>query len=323
MLTAAAILLVGLAMLFLGGAALVRGAARLGHRFGLSPLFVGLTLVAWATSLPELVVSLLAAVEGAPSIAVGNVVGSNIMNIGAVLGLSFLVRPLSPKGRAGRRDLFVSIAATVLVALFAVSGWLSRLEALLLFGAMALYLIWSARQVRREQAATLAAYEAAGRSGWGRGSSLLPVLLLVPSGVALLILGAQLVIDSAIHIAIEVGVDRSVVGLTIVAAGTSLPELATSVTAAWKRESGIALGNVLGSNIFNLLGILGIAGVVAPLRVLTSIVRYDMVVALLFSLALVPLIYTRRGGSRLVGGALFAAYLGYCAWLIVWRGPIA
>jgi cation:H+ antiporter len=322
LLTAVGILLVGLAMLFLGGAALVRGAARLGHRFGLSPLFIGLTLVAWATSLPELVVSLLAAVEGSPSIAVGNVVGSNIMNIGAVLGLSFLVRPLGTQGKAGRRDLFVSIAATVLVALFALSGWLSRVEAVLLLGAMALYLAWSVRLVRREQAATLAAYEAAGRTGWGRGSSLAPVAILVPIGVALLILGAQIVIDSAIHIAIAVGVDRAVIGLTIVAAGTSLRELATSVTAAWKRESGIALGNVLGSNIFNLLAILGISGAVTPLRVVSSIVRYDLVVALLFSLALVPMIFARRRGSRLAGALLFAGYVGYCVWLISWRGPV-
>ncbi len=318
------LLLVGLACLILGGEALVRGASQLAVRLGLSSLFIGLTVVSSATSLPEMVVSLLAALRGVADIAVGNVIGSNIFNIGVVLGVGALVAPISFRATEVWRDLGVSIAATLAFAVLAFGGALGRLDAALLFAGLLAYLTWAYRSARRagepvEAGLAVAAEVALGKRMLAAGKS----VALVVIGLGLLVAGANWAVESAVEIAEAAGLSRTVVGLTIVAAGTSLPELATSVVAALKREVAIAVGNVLGSNIFNLLGILGVAGLVHPLQAAPAIVRYDVPVILGFSLLVIPLMLTGRRVSRLEGLLLVVLYIAYCVWLLAVRGPAA
>ncbi len=323
MLLTTGLLILGLALLIGGAELLVRGASRLAARLGLSTLFIGLTVVACATSLPELVVSLLASVRGAPDLATGNVIGSNIVNIGVVLGLAAVAAPISLRLAKMWRDLAISIVATLVFAGLAFGGRLGRPEAAFLFAGLLAYLFWAYGRARREGEVREAGYVVAGQVAVGRAPRIVlgKSVLQVAVGLLALIAGAHLAVQSSVAIAELAGLSTAVVGLTIVATGTSLPELATSLVAAVKRESAIAVGNVLGSNIFNLLGILGLAGLVEPLEVSVNIIRYDVPVALGFSLLCFPLMWTGRRLSRLEGLLLVAAYVAYCVWLIAFRGP--
>ncbi len=291
-------------------------------RLGLSTLFIGLTVVSCATSLPELVVSVLAALEREPEIATGNVIGSNIVNIGLVLGVSAMASPIYIRLSRIWRDLAVSILATLAFALGALGGRLGRPEAAVLFAGSLIYLTWSFRTARSSSDVMEAGYVTAGKAALGRARVLATgrSALQVAVGLPLLIAGAYVTVESAVQIATLAGLSRTVVGLTILAAGTSLPELATSLVAAIKRESAIAVGNVLGSNIFNLLGILGLAGVVEPLDVSASILRYDVPVALGLTFLCIPLIWTGHRVSRLEGLLLLVTYGVYCGWLVIARG---
>ncbi len=325
MLLTVALLVLGLILLFTGGELLVRGASRLAARLGLSTLFIGLTVVACATSLPELVVSMLGALEGQPEIATGNVIGSNIVNIGLVLGVSALAAPIYLQFSKIWRDLAVSIVATLAFAVAALGGRLGRLEAAVMFAGLLVYLAWSYRGARARSNGVEASLITAGKVALGRaeviaiGKSVLQGVV----GLALLVGGAHLAVQSAVEIAALAGLSRTVVGLTIVAAGTSLPELATSLVAAIKRQPAIAVGNVLGSNIFNLLGILGLVGLVEPLSVSASILRYDVPVALAFTFLCIPLMWTGRRLSRSEGLLLLVTYGVYCGWLVLARGAVA
>lgn len=324
-----AIFLAGLAVLIAGGEAMVRGATRLAAGSHLSRLFVGLTLVSFSTSAPEFVVSILADLRGAPDIAVGNVIGSNIFNIGVVLALGALVATISLRMQVIWREMTVAVVATLIVGGLAQDGVLGRVEGLFLALGLLVYVLWAYRSMAGGPGAPLGASEGRPKHGQfatsatsadlaslgGRALS----LSLMALGLALLIVGARMLVDSSVDLAAEMGMRPAVIGLTIIAAGTSLPELATTMVAAARRESDIAIGNVLGSNIFNLLGILGLAGMLEPLPVAPHLARYDIPIALAFALVLIPLMVSGRRLSRGEGLLLFLGYAGYTVWLVMTR----
>ncbi len=325
MTAAAAILLGGLAILVLGAETLVRGSARLALRLGLSPLFIGLTLVAFGTSTPELVVSLEAALRGFPSLAVGNVVGSNIFNIAIVLGVAAIISPIPVHGNLVQREVPIVIALTAILFALAHFGAVTRAEAALLLVGFVIYSIWSYRWAREEaisaQAITLSSTLSVSVSGAGRllepsARAVLIDLVFVAVGLAALAAGSRWVVDGAEEIARIADVSDTVIGLTVVAVGTSLPELATSVVAAIRKQTEIAVGNVLGSNIFNILVILGLTGLVHPVPVVDRLVRIDIPVAMGFAVACFPILLSSRRISRLEGVCLVLAYIGYAVLLM-------
>jgi cation:H+ antiporter len=306
MFTDIGLLLAGLVLLFFGGEFLVRGAVSLANRLGLSPLVIGLTVVGFGTSAPELLVSVDAALRGSPDIAVGNVVGSNIANVLLILGLSALVWPIAA-GQAGlRRDMGVMVAATVLLLGLAQTGVITRLSGMAMVVLLAIYLFIVTRAGRKEE---FDGEETATRmAGWKEAAAII-------GGLAALMLGADLLVGAATNIARSFGVSEAVIGLTIVAVGTSLPELATSLVAALRRHSDVAIGNVVGSNIFNILGILGVASIVTPLPVAQRIAEFDVPLALGVALLLAGIAIALRSIGRIAGGAFLAAYLLYVIWL--------
>lgn len=309
-------ILAGLAALLVGGDLLVRGAIALAERFGLSPMVIGLTVVGFGTSSPELVTSLQAALVGSPGIAIGNVVGSNIGNILLILGLSALIAPMVVAPEVLKRDGTVLTLASLL-CLFAVLGrQIGPLTGAALFAALVAYLtgtIWYERR-RTTPAAGMYALEA--EIVTVPAMSALRSALLVLAGLGLTLLGAKLLVSGAISLATSIGMSEAVIGLTIVAIGTSMPELATSVIAARKGHGDVALGNVIGSNIFNILGILGITAIVLPLQVPQSIAQLDIWVMLAAAAAL--LVFARTGWriGRREGAVLVLAFAAYMGWLI-------
>ena len=310
----AAILLIlgGSALLYLGAEGLVRGSSALALRMGLSPLVVGLTVVAFGTSMPELVVSVEAALGGQGAIAVGNVVGSNIGNVGLILGLSALIAPLAVQARIIRLDLPLLVVLSAALAALLSDGHLGRLEGALLFGGLLAYTGFTLLAARRESAAVEAEFAEGLPKPSGRPTVDAALLL---GGLGLLVLGARLLVSGAVTVAEAAGLGPAVIGLTIVAIGTSLPELATSVVAALKGEGDIAVGNVVGSNLFNILGILGAASLVRPLDA-AGIGWVDLAVMCGFALLLVPLMWTGRRVSRAEGGVLLGAYVAYLVYLL-------
>ena len=304
----------GLALLVAAASVLVRGAAALALRLGLTPLVVGLTVVAFGTSAPELVVSVQAALADAGGIAVGNVVGSNVANVGLVLGLAVLLRPIAADPALFRRDLPALVAVTALAAALLVDRGLARWEGAVLVAGLVAYLVWSVRAAHRDQeaaaalAADLPVTEPTGPA-WRDA-------LLVVAGLAGLVLGADLFVGAATRLAEAAGVSNAVIGLTVVAVGTSLPELATTVVAAARGESEIAVGNVVGSNLFNLLGILGVASLVRPLAA-PGLGAADVAVMAAFTVALAALLWTGRRLVRAEGAVLLAGYVAYVGYLIV------
>jgi cation:H+ antiporter len=305
----------GLALLVVGAAALVRGAAALAIRLGLTPLVVGLTVVAFGTSAPELVVSVDAALKGVGGIAVGNVVGSNVANVGLILALAAMVRPVPASPALLRRDVPVMIAVTAFVIVMLRDGRIGLIEGVLLVLGLVVYLGFSIYVARREQRAADAV--AAGLPVEKGPKWLDPVLAV--AGLAVLIAGAELMVGGAVALAEDFGVSDALIGLTIVAIGTSLPELATSVVAAARGEGAIAAGNVVGSNVFNLLGILGCAAVLNPLDA-PGIRPSDLAVMAAFSVVLVPLMLSGRRLVRAEGAVLLAAYVSYVGYLALRHG---
>ncbi len=303
----------GLALLYLGGEALVRGAAALALRLGISPLAVGLTVVAFGTSVPELVVSLDAALAGADDIAVGNVVGSNIANILLILGLSALIRPVAVEAKIFRTDAPLAVVASLALIGMLADGVVSRTEGGLLLTALAAFTVLTFRQARRESGVVRAELAtAAPQAAPGAVASGLLVLL----GVAALVAGGHLLVTAAVELALVFSVSQAVIGLTMVAVGTSLPELATSVVAAARDRGDIAVGNVVGSNLFNILGILGVTAVAAPLS-RGAVGWASLAVMLAAAVLLVPLLGTGSRLSGREGAVLLAAYAAYVTWLLV------
>ena len=295
-------LLAGLIGLFFGGEALVRGSVGVARRLAIPPLLIGLTVVGFGTSTPELLVSVDAALRGVPDIALGNVVGSNIANILLIVGLTALVWPIRVVGATLRRDTAVMIAAALaLVPIFAVQP-MGLLSGLVLVAGLVGYLIWAYRQPGE------AAPEDADLPA--PASTLVSIVWIIGGLVALMV-GARLLVDGAVAIARGFGVSEAFIGLTIVAVGTSLPELATSLIAAFRRQSEIAIGNIVGSNIFNVLGILGLTALIAPIPVASRFLTFDLPVMIAVSLVLAVLLLTRPVIGRGMGGVMLAAYVAY------------
>jgi len=313
-------LVAGLAVLATGAELLVRGASRLALRFGISPLVIGLTVVAFGTSSPELAVSVQSGLAGQADIALGNVVGSNIFNVLAVLGLAALIAPLVVQQQLVRFDVPLVVGLSVLVLVMAQDGRIGPFDGLLLVVGLITYTVFVIRQSRREAAAVQAEYAkefGVAAAGW---LARLPVqIVFVLGGLGLLVLGATWLVDSAVSIARALEISEAVTGLTIVAAGTSLPELATSVVAAMRGERDIAVGNVVGSSLFNLLGILGIAALVTPggLSVAPGLVFFDLPVMIAVAFACLPIFGTGHRIARWEGALFLVYYMVYVTYLIL------
>jgi cation:H+ antiporter len=311
----AVLLLVGLVLLVAGADLLVRGASRLALGLRISPLFVGLTIVAFGTSAPELAVSVGAALTDRPDIAIGNVVGSNIFNVLLILGLSAMLAPLAVAARLVRIDVPVMIAVSLALAAMTVDGSVDRGDGVVLLASFALYLAYLARSGRDE-----IVEEVGGAAPETRALSFRPVARdagLIALGLVLLVVGSRLLVSTASAIAVALGVSELMIGLTIVAAGTSLPELATSVVAAARGERDIAVGNVVGSNIFNILAILGVAAVIAPAGLVASpaAVTFDIPVMLVVALACLPVFFFGGSIARWEGAIFVLYYLAYICYL--------
>ncbi len=311
--------LVGLVLLVVGAEMLVKGASRLAGACGISPLVVGLTVVAFGTSAPELAVSLKAAMSDQASIAVGNVVGSNIFNVLFILGLSALIVPLTVSQQLIRLDVPLMVALSVLVLVLVLDGRLSPLESGMLVIGLTGYTGWLLYQSRRESNAIKAEYDEAFGDAPGKPARPLHNILLVVGGLVLLVMGARWLVDSAVTFAQYLGVSSSVIGLTIVAAGTSLPEVVTSMVAAVRGERDIAVGNVVGSNIFNLMGVLGLTGLIAPggIAVADAVIGFDLPVMAAVALACLPIFFTGGVISRKEGALLLGYYIAYTLYLIM------
>ncbi|NYZ62761.1 calcium/sodium antiporter [Luteimonas deserti] len=314
----------GLAALIGGAELLVRGASRLALSFGISPLVVGLTVVAFGTSAPEMAVSAGAVLGGQTDLAVGNVVGSNIFNVLFILGASALVAPLVVHTQVIRQEVPILIGASVLVAVLSLDGSLGMRDGGLLLGLLLAYTVFLIVQSRRELRAGTegdthaSEVPAAAPGAW---DARLPVqLLLIGVGLGLLVLGSNWLVGAAVAFATALGVSDVVIGLTIVAAGTSMPEVATSIAAALKGERDIAVGNAIGSSTFNLLGCLGLSGLLAGgvgLGVPPSLLTFDMWVMTAAAVACLPIFVTGREIARWEGALFLGYYVAYASYLIL------
>ncbi len=302
----------GLAMLVGGGETLVAGATRLARRLGMTPLAIGLTVVAFGTSVPELSVSLNAALQGHPDIMIGNVVGSNIANIGLILGCCALLAPMRLTIREVWFELLLVVAGSVFLMFCSGYGFFPRSIGLLFILTLTSYTIFVCRNTVNGEHRAAGAAEVADQPAL----PLFLVLLLIAGGLALLSLGSSLFIRGAVDIARFFRVSELIIGLTLAAIGTSLPELASSLAALRHHQSGLLIGNVIGSNMFNLFMVLGLTGAIRPFALSTDLLHRDLPVMLAFTLILIPVLH-RHGGTRRRHGLLFlGAYAAYCLSLI-------
>ena len=319
MIFATVYLLIGFVLLVFAADYLVKGAANIATAVGISPLVVGLTVVAFGTSAPELAVSVASAFKGQADLAVGNVVGSNIFNILVILGISAMIIPLVVNQQLIRFDVPVMIVLSVLLFGVSYDGKISRIDGLVLFSLAIGYTWFLIRQSRKEgDREVLKEYEEE-FGGKGKSSSRWKDILLISLGIAGLTGGSHLLVKGAVEIATYFGVSELIIGLTIVSVGTSLPEVATSVMAAIKGERDIAVGNVVGSNIFNIVSVLGLASIVAPagISVPREAIEFDMPFMVAIAFAAFPVCFHRYVIGRLSGFLFFGFYLAYLAYLIL------
>ncbi|WP_436643943.1 calcium/sodium antiporter [Microbaculum sp. FT89] len=310
--TTALFLLGGLVLLFLAGEILVRGSVLLALRLGVSPLMIGLTVVGFGTSMPELVTSLQAAFAGAPGIAIGNIVGSNIANVLLIIGIAALVSPIPCPTRSVMRDGGIMVAAALALAALTMGGVLTRTDGAILVLGLAVYLVLVWHQERRKvQGPADGAGDDAPKAG---AIAVAREIGLVLAGFAGLVVGGRLLVDGAVDLAQTAGVSDTVIGLTVVAIGTSLPELATSFVAAMRKQSDIAYGNIVGSNVFNVLGIAGVTALTHPIAVPAEVVRFDIPVMIGVMLLMTVFAATGARLSRSEGAVLLG---GYAAYLLV------
>lgn len=313
------LLLAGLVLLVLGGEFLVRGAVAIAGKLGVSPLMIGLTIVGMGTSMPELAASLQAALAGSPGIALGNIVGSNIANTLLILGVAALLAPIAVARGTLWRDGGVGLLAACALLVIAWTTGLGRVAGVALVAMMIAYLVFAYRQERRatatsaafDKAVALENVDPAVNPEHDRGSGWAVSLAFLLAGLVCIVGGGTLLVNAAVSLAIEFGMSETLVGLTIVAVGTSLPELVTSAVAAIRKQSEVALGNVLGSNIYNVLFIGGVTGIVSPTPVPEAIARLDLPVLVGVSLMAMVLAWTGGRLSRREGAALVAVYCGY------------
>jgi cation:H+ antiporter len=293
-------------MVLKGADFLTEGAAALARRVNIPEIVIGLTIVAAGTSAPELFVSLVSALKGTPDLAVGNVVGSNTMNCMLIVGCAAMVAPMTISRSTVKKDIPFAVGASVLLMLLALNNFLGRFDGILLLAGFVSFMVYSLRQAKNGQGD--ATTEEKQQNPW------LSVLYIV-LGLVGLVIGSNLFVDHASSLALALGISEGVVGLTVVAGGTSLPELATSVVAARKGQSAIAIGNVIGSNVFNILLILGLTATISPLQI-EGITTIDMAVMLLSVILVWLFSRTRYTVERWEGGLLLVIYIGYLVWLI-------
>ena len=298
------LLVMGLVVVLKGADWLTDGAVNIASRFGVSQMVIGLTIVAMGTSMPELCVSMVSALKGTPDLAVGNVVGSNTLNTLLIVGCSALVAPIMVKRSSVRRDIPFAVLASLLMLIFCLDGGIGRLDAALLFILFAVFMFVTVKYGKNE-----------GTEAKTTAAPLGKAALLLVVGLVCLILGSNLFVDNASFIASTLGVSDAVIGLTIVAGGTSLPELATSMVSAKKGNSDIAIGNVIGSNVFNILMIIGVTGLVKPMHI-KGITSLDLIIMLASMLLLWFFCRTTYKVKRWEGAVLAISYIAYLAWLI-------
>lgn len=312
----------GLVVLVVGAEVLVRGASNLASVFGISPLVIGMTVVAYGTSAPELAVGIQSSFQGQPGIVMGNVIGSNISNILLILGTAALFAPLIVDRQLIRLDVPIMIGVSVFMLLLALDGNISRIDGFILFACIVAHATWSIRSGRQENE------EEQNKSGQGQGKKQRPnnmaghillQIVFVVVGLGLLVIGSDWLVDGAVAMARFFGVSDLIIGLTIVAIGTSLPELATSVVAVIRGERDIAVGNVIGSNISNILAILGITGMFAPngINVAPEALGFDIPVMIAVSLACLPIFFTGHVVARWEGGLFLGYYVAYLTYLVL------
>lgn len=309
----------GLVALIIGAELLVRGASKLALTFGISPLVVGLTVVAFGTSAPEMAVSMKSALMGQADIAIGNVVGSNIFNVLFILGISALITPLVVDRQLIRQEVPIMVGASLLLLGVAWDGGVSRSEGLILAMLLAAYTVFLIVQSRRQLLGNGEFAHASGGAQSAEKSRLPLQIALIVIGLIMLVLGARWLVEAAITMAKHLGVSEMVIGLTVVAAGTSLPEVATSITAAIRGQRDIAVGNVIGSSIFNILGVLGISALAAPgtIPVAPAMIAFDIPVMIAVAIACLPIFFTGKLIARWEGGMFFGLYVGYTLYLIL------
>nr|WP_272891788.1 calcium/sodium antiporter [Stutzerimonas stutzeri] len=315
-------LIAGLVLLVAGAEVLVRGAAKLAAQFGIPPLIIGLTVVAFGTSAPETAVSVQAALNGSGDIAIGNVLGSNIANVLLILGMTSLIAPLIVSRQLIRLDVPIMIGASLVTYALAWDGSLSRLDGALLFSAVVGYTLFLIISSRRASAAAAADDEFAKEFGLDETPKPYATLInaaLVVVGLVLLVTGSNFLVEGAVSLARALGLSELVIGLTVIAIGTSLPELATSILAAIRGERDIAVGNIVGSNIFNLLCVLGLASLVSPaaISVAASALAFDFPVMIAVAVACLPIFFTGYAINRWEGLLFLAYYAAYTGYLVM------
>ena len=311
------LVIAGLTLLIWGADRFVHGAAATARNMGVAPLLVGLTVVAFATSAPEILVSVVAAVQKEPGLAFGNAIGSNIVNIGLVLGMTAMIRPIKLESATLRREMPALLAVSLLTVSLFLDTFLSRVDGIVMLTGLVIVMVWLARLGLRSAEKDPLAMDYEAEIPTDVSTPMAIVWLAV--GLGTLLIGAELLVDGAIGIAKLLGVSEVVIGITIVAFGTSLPELAVSVASALKQEYGLAIGNIVGSNIFNLLAVIGVAATITPAALAPSVLSLHIFVMVAFTLVLFAMTYDYDGKaqlSRLEGLALFIAFLAYDGYVI-------
>lgn len=311
-------IVIGLALLIWGADRFVLGASAAARNFGVAPLLIGLTIVAFATSAPEILVSAVAAGRGEGGLAIGNALGSNICNIGLVLGTVALIKPIELRSATLRREMPALLAVTLLAVSLLLDSYLSRVDGAVMLVGLVIVIIWLAKLGMRSAAndPLKGDYE----TEIPEGVNMKRAVLWFVIGLAALLFGAELLVDGAIAVARTFGVSQVVIGITLVALGTSLPELAVSIVSAFKKEYGLAIGNIVGSNIFNLLAVIGVAAAIDPHSLAPSVLSLHVFVMVAFTLVLYAMTYTydeKAELSRVEGGSLLAFYLGYFGYVLV------
>jgi len=292
-------LFLGMLLLYLGGSFIVSGSTKLANKLGMSKVVIGLTIVAFGTSLPELVVTLTATFSGSDEIAIGNIIGSNIANIGLIIGLSASIFSVSTSGKTFLNDLNIMIFVSLVFIFFLYDLLISRIEGIILFSGIIIYLFSKFRSNNMK------------KSENDKSISLLKNSNIVIIGIFALYFGSNLFVDNSIILARNFGIAESVIGLTIVSYGTSLPELATSLVAAFKKEGDISIGNIIGSNLFNLMGVIGPVSIISPLRVQSENIFYELIVMFLFSFSLYLIMLMKNKISKIYSSLILIAYITF------------
>lgn len=312
------LLIAGLALLMWGADRFVHGAAAAARNLGIAPVLIGLTVVAFATSAPEILVSIVASIENQPGLAIGNAIGSNIVNIGLVLGVTAIIRPIEIESATLRREMPALLAISLLTVSLFLDTYLSRMDGIVMLTGLVIVMVWLVRIGTRSAANDPISRDFEAEIPTNVRMSMAVVWLVV--GLGTLLIGAELLVSGAIGIATALGVSEVVIGILVVALGTSLPELAVSLASALKGEYGLAIGNIVGSNIFNLLAVIGVAATISPAALPPTVLSLHIFVMVAFTLVLFAMTYDydeRSELSRLEGAALLIAFLAYDSYVVV------